>query len=260
MIVKSLQAAVLALAAFPVLAQVEVVDRPVGVPAPESSAEQSTPVAPPTPVVQQGAQNTAEMYYQIQVLQQEVLQLRGLVEEQAHQIKQLKQQRLDDYVDLDRRISKLSTQAPATQTTAVTSTTSSVTAQNQQLNNSAGEIAHYKSATKLILVDKNYQGGIERLQEHLKLYPNGRYSGNAQYWLGEVYLATSKLTEARSWFETLLKTYPAHSKVPDAKYKLGTVYFKLDMLPEAKSLLAEVSRSGGNTAQLATRYMKEHNL
>lgn len=43
----------------------------------------------------------------MQLLQQEVLQLRGMVEEQAHELKRLKQQRLDDYLDLDRRLSKV---------------------------------------------------------------------------------------------------------------------------------------------------------
>jgi tol-pal system protein YbgF len=261
MIEKSLLAAVLALAAFPVFAQVEVVDRPVNTLGSDDAA-----VAPAVEAVNpnSAAQNTAEMYYQVQVLQQEVLQLRGLVEEQAYQIKQLKQQRLDDYVDLDRRLSKLSTQAVNSSGSPTQNTTTNpptkVSTDRPQAVNPAGEIAHYKSATKLILVDKNYEGGIQRLQEHLKLYPNGRYHANAQYWLGEVYLATSKLDESRGWFEKLLETHPTHSKAPDAKYKLGTVYFKLNMLSEAKSLLLDVSRSGGNAAQLASRYLKEHNL
>lgn len=266
MIEKLFQAAVLALAAFPVYAQVEVVDRPVNSQTSQpGSVEIPDPAAPAAPAPVAG-QNVAELYYQMQVLQQEVLALRGLVEEQTYQIKQLKQQRLDDYVDLDRRLSKLSSQGGTAATSTAPATGSTVTPAAgapkpvSRPTNSAGEIAHYKSATKLILVDKNYAGGIERLQEHLRLYPNGRYNANAQYWLGEVYLATSKLKESREWFEKLLSTHPSHSKVPDAKYKLGTVYYKLEMLAEAKSLLLEVGRGGGNAAQLANRYLKEHNL
>jgi tol-pal system protein YbgF len=48
--------------------------------------------------------NTA---FQIQQLQQEVSELRGLVEEQAFNLKRLKQQRLDDYLDLDKRLSTI---------------------------------------------------------------------------------------------------------------------------------------------------------
>lgn len=46
-----------------------------------------------------------ELYQQLQQLRQEMMQLRGLVEEQGHQLRQLKQQSLDRYIDLDRRIS-----------------------------------------------------------------------------------------------------------------------------------------------------------
>ena len=54
----------------------------------ESPSQQPYPSA--------GASNpSAEMFYQMQVMRQELLELRGLVEEQAHQIKQLKQQPLD---------------------------------------------------------------------------------------------------------------------------------------------------------------------
>lgn len=54
-----------------------------------------------------GQQTTmqGELYQQLQQLRQEMMQLRGLVEEQAHQLRQLKQQSLDRYIDLDRRIS-----------------------------------------------------------------------------------------------------------------------------------------------------------
>ena len=55
----------------------------------------------------------AEMFYQMQLLQQEVLELRGLVEQQSFEIRQLKQQRLDDYLDLDRRLSQIAAGAPA---------------------------------------------------------------------------------------------------------------------------------------------------
>src|SRR5690606_37040230 len=45
-----------------------------------------------------------DMFMQLQTLQQEVMTLRGIVEEQNHQIEALKQQSLDRYNDLDRRI------------------------------------------------------------------------------------------------------------------------------------------------------------
>ncbi len=261
-------AAALSVAANFVVAQVEIVDRPVGT-STRSGTVHTNSSAPSSGGDAQAASNSAELFYQIQVLQQELLDLRGLVEQQAHQIKQLKQQRLDDYVDLDRRIGDLNrknlstsnTQSTANntsssvadQTNNATITTSSL---SSSVSSSANEIAHYKSATKLILVDKDYDAGILRLNEHLELYPRGRYRGNVQYWLGEVYLAKADLDTSKQWFERLLKESPAHTKAPDSKYKLGTIFHKLGADAEAKQLLNEVSSGHGNAAKLASQYLK----
>ena len=61
-------------------------------------------VAATAPITSQ-TQNFGELLYQLQLLQQEVMTLRGQLEEQGHQLRQLKQQSLERYVDLDRRIS-----------------------------------------------------------------------------------------------------------------------------------------------------------
>ena len=55
----------------------------------------------------------AELYRQLQQLRQEVMSLRGTVEQQGHQLRQLKQQSLDRYLDVDRRLSAMSGTAPS---------------------------------------------------------------------------------------------------------------------------------------------------
>ena len=95
-VVKNTLAALLVSAVFvlsvPISAQVEVVD---------ASIDQS-------PTIESQASNDAsgqgELFYQLQVLQEEVRMLRGLVEDQSHQLRQLKEQSMQRYIDLDRRI------------------------------------------------------------------------------------------------------------------------------------------------------------
>jgi len=258
----------LGFATFSVFAQVEVVDRPVSSgsvgTAQPSYTEEPSVERPSANPAQASANNSAEMFYQFQVMQQELLELRGLVEQQTYEIKKLKQQRLDDYLDLDRRISSLSGLAntvPAVssgrvaQPKVTTQSTAAVPNGPKTNTSPASEIAHYKSATKLVLMDRDYDAGIERLKEHLELYPTGRYKGNALYWLGEVYLAKSDLAQAKTWFEKLLSDYPQHAKVSDAKYKLGTTYHQLGDTEKAFSLLKEVSSSTGSAASLAEKYL-----
>ena len=53
------------------------------------------------------ARRLSELFYQLQVLQQEVQELRGLVEQQGYQIKRMARDQQEQYIDLDRRVSTL---------------------------------------------------------------------------------------------------------------------------------------------------------
>lgn len=233
------------------LGQAQVVD-----PTPQpgvAATQQQVPVdVPPSP------QSQAELYYQLQLLQQEVLQLRGLVEEQAHEMKRLKQQRLDDYLDLDRRLSKL---AKGDLTGARTTPTDSTTTANASSATSGGakeELQEYKSAIDLVLRKQDYKNAVIALKAHLDKYPKGRYAANAQYWLGELYLKDGELEQSRQWFARLLGEFPEHSKVPDAKYKLGRVYDMLGDKATAKKMLEEVVASKTSASNLARDYLDTH--
>jgi len=234
-----------------VLAQAEVVDPiPLG-----GTNTRSLPTASNTTSQNQdsGAQISAEFYYQFQALQQEVMQLRGMMEEQAHEIKKLKQQRLDDYIDLDRRIGQSrgdNSGEPSAQTVAP----------NPQLLNSAApapadELKRYREAIDLLLKQQDQDGAIAALNKHLQDYPQGRYAANAQYWLGETYLLKGDLAQANKWFTQLINEYPGHNKVPDAKFKLGKVYDMQGDKVKARQMLEDVAQSGSSAAGLAKDYI-----
>ena len=57
------------------------------------------------PVAPQPEPEPLDDFSKMQVLENEVMQLRGLVEELSNEVRQLKQRQMDDYIDLDRRIS-----------------------------------------------------------------------------------------------------------------------------------------------------------
>jgi len=237
MMYRTFLAAINFIAASFVYAQVEVVDRSV----PSSNKVTASPVA---------SGNAAEIHYQLQILQQEVLQLRGMAEQQAFEIKKLKQQRLDDYLDLDRRLSELSQGGGAPTAQGSGSSSAAVVGSARP-----DEMKNYKSAMNLVLREQKYNEAIVALNKHLEDYPRGRFSANAQYWLGEVYMQKKELEKARQWFSRVLGEYPEHTKVPDAQYKLGIVYHKLGDEPTARKLLEEVAQSSANAARLAREYL-----
>src|SRR5690606_34658552 len=61
----------------------------------------------------------------------------------------------------------------------------------------------------------------------VRRYPQSDYAGNAQYWLGEVYLAQSDLDNAGKAFAQVINQYPGHRKEADALYKLADVERRL---------------------------------
>lgn len=241
------------------VAAVEVIDRyPDGEERQPQRQSQGVSQAPMPVQSPAEATNLAELYYQLQVVQQEVLQLRGQVEEQAHQIKKLKQQRLDDYIDLDRRLSQLG--QPGNGRPVLSSSSSSDSPESNTSSAAAGvqasEIQSYRSAIDLVLKQQKYDQAADALIQHLQDYPNGRYAANAQYWLGEIYLLKNELETARQWFAKLLSTYPDHSKVPDAQFKLGKVHHLLGNDAQAKQFLNKAASSNSSAASLARDYLK----
>lgn len=102
---------------------------------------------------QESIEQKTESYNQIQSLLQEVSELRALVEEQGHEISRLKQLQLDNYVDLDRRVSFLTGNASAKakeSDASADSHTSTATAVSPSANNGVSEADEYKAAYDLL--------------------------------------------------------------------------------------------------------------
>lgn len=212
---------------------------------PLSSAAQNT---------DSGASNVqAELFYQFQALQQEMQELRGLVEEQSHEIQQLKQQRMDDYLDLDRRIGELSRGGVGGGLDA-----------GGQSDRSSGDGADRASETEMyrdayeLLRDRDIDSSIESFNAYLEAYPKGNFAGNSHYWLGEIYLLKEDLGEAQRWFEKLLREFPEDRKRADAQYKLGRVYHEQGEGDKAQRLLEDVATGNSDAARLARQYLQEN--
>ncbi len=239
------------------LSQAEIVDsKPIGAGSTRAAVANVQP--------SQSAIDQSEFYYQLQLLQQEVQQLRGIVDEQSHEIRRLKQQQLDDYVDLDRRLGQFSknTGTSAVSVPALSSSGNAQvlpsTAQNAVSASPEEELAIYDKAVRLIIKDKALTDGAEAMKSYISAYPNGVYVSNARYWVGQVSFIQGDLEDAKKWFGALIQQNPTSQKAPEAKYKLGTVLHQLGETSEAKQLLQDAANSGGSVAQLAQEFLQEN--
>ncbi|MET0356252.1 MAG: YbgF trimerization domain-containing protein [Cellvibrio sp.] len=208
---------------------------------------------------QETIEQKTEAYNQIQSLQQEISELRALVEEQGHQLSRLKQLQLDNYVELDRRVSSLSGTSPKSLPSgndAVSESPGPIDA-SAPVSNGASEADEYKAAYDLLRQRQVDQSSVA-FKEYLKKYPSGEFAANSCYWLGEISLLKNQLPQARDWFSKLLQDFPESTKVPDAKFKLGKVYHLQGDKKRAKPLLDEAAAGVGDSARLAKQYLQDN--
>ncbi|MFV1872197.1 MAG: tol-pal system protein YbgF [Oleiphilus sp.] len=225
-----------------------------------------------------GLSANSELFFMIEQLQQELNSLRGMVEEQAYELRMLKQSGKDRYLDLDTRIlditrrmssaSNVPSSHPTTNSKEVQkprgpiikapeladdSTAEPVTKPLREPTKAEDEA--YKKAYALIK-DKKFDESIIALFSYTENYPESPLLPNVYYWLGEVYLATSKLEQAKTSFSLVVTAYPSSQKISDALYKLAVTLDRLGDAAEAKKYLAEVqSKFPDSTAsKLAAGY------
>lgn len=196
------------------------------------------------------------LFIQLQQMQEELASLRGMIEEQQYEIQRLKQENLERYQELDRRITE-GAGATSNQTAIGGAATHGSSASEPTGASSADpekEKLYYDAAFDLIKT-KDFAKADQAFNAFLRQYPDSRYAGNAQYWLGEISLVQGRLEEAGQAFAKVSHTYPKHNKVPDSLYKLADVERRLGNAEKARTALQQVIAQypGSSAAKLAQR-------
>ncbi|QYJ88576.1 MULTISPECIES: tol-pal system protein YbgF [Shewanella] len=184
-----------------------------------------------------------EMQQRLDTLQQEVLDLRGLTEQQSYQINQMLQRQRQLYDD----IANLS-KAKSTPVAATPAATSSETS-------SLGETASYERAVNLVLKERQYDEAIPAFREFIAQYPNSTYAANANYWLGQLLYNKGELAEAGKAFNTVVNQFKESNKRGDSLVKLGMIAQKRNDNAAAKRYYQQVVSEYANSA--AARIAKQ---
>ena len=224
--------------------------------------------------------DNANLIEKVQSLQQEVQELRGQLEVQAHDLKLLQQQQVAFYKDLDARLgavpAKVAQSKPATKiampakvaapavkapvkpVTKVAQTTTApkiapvpVVAPVSRAN-PADEQISYLAAYELV-TSKRYDEAVNAMQNFVQKYPTGGYTANAEYWVGELYLVKKDYSKAIEHFEVVLDKFPTSSKSAASMLKTGYAFAATGNDQEAKKRYQQVLRTYPDTptAQLA---------
>ena len=211
------------------------------------------------------------LFNQLQQMQDQISRQQGVIEELQNQVARMKQESLERYQDLDRRIGSGAAPAATPENSSAGGDASAAAgaaagagaaaqapAASSEPGDPAKEKLYYDAAFDLIKA-KDFDKASQAFAAFLRKYPNSQYAGNAQYWLGEVNLAKGDLQGAGQAFAKVSQLYPKHAKVPDSLYKLADVERRLGHTDKVKGILQQVVSQypGTSAAQLAQRDLQK---
>ena len=153
------------------------------------------------------------LYKKIEVLEEEIRDLRNILEENSILVDrslELQQQR---YLDLDSRIleiSKISSEK-----------LSSVDEEGQYLDTEEKEL--FKSAL-ILFEESRFAEALEIFSQIIITFPDGSFTADAYFWSGELFLAQEMFEDAKLSFKNVVDNFYQHSRAPDSLFKLGEIY------------------------------------
>jgi tol-pal system protein YbgF len=207
-------------------------------------------------------------------LQKQMQQLQGQVEEQTYNMDELKKRQRDLYLDIDRRLSQLEGTRAAAPVTGGNMTAPMSSRMNISEGTAAPgttafpeasrpvglqqEQADYESAFGL-LREGRYDPALVAFKTFVQNYPNSRFAGNAQYWLGEANYVQHNFKLALAEFGKVVSQYPTSPKRADALLKMGLAYQELKQYDLASQTFNQVTSSYPNStaASLAGKRLQE---
>ncbi|WP_194756916.1 tol-pal system protein YbgF [Aliidiomarina indica] len=186
-------------------------------------------------LIEARSQGQMAMLEQLNLLQRELSELRGIAEEHTFQIEQILQRQRDIYQELDQLGQQVRSGAGAgTGSAAATVPTIDIAYSDDLSENEA-----YDRAVRLVLEERRYDQAIPEFQTFLQNYPNSTYRSNALYWLGQLYYARQDYDQAEKHFTDVIENHPNSTKRADCILKLGMI-----------------ARARGNTSAARTHFQK----
>lgn len=226
----------------------------------------------------------SDLLLQMQQLQMEMQELRGLVEMQQFEIQKLQRQQRDQFLDIDSRLGAdrgdpLGPAAPGDRNGGLG--TGSIDVSGSDLDAPAGtpepppsigapvpsssgaagipslpspettggsERDAYAAAFEL-LKERKYDEAQAGFNDLLRRYPQGQFTDNARYWLGETYYVQRNYPAALAELDRLVQLSPDSPKVPGAMLKIGYIQYEQKQLDQARAVLEDVVKRYPNSTE-----------
>lgn len=182
-------------------------------------------------------QSLAGLSQRLDSIESQVRDLRGQVQELAHEIDESNSRERNLYQDLDRRLRALETATPGATPGGANGAAGGQAAPGATTQQTAREV--YDHAFNL-LQQGNYDQAEQAFGDFLAKYPSGPLTDNAYYWLGETRYVSRNFKGAIESFQKVVTDFPQSQKVPGALLKMGYSYDELSQWNDARQALEKV--------------------
>ncbi len=188
------------------------------------------------------SRNKAQVNIQRQLdqLQTEVNELRGVTELHTHQLGQVLERQRELYQEIDKRMSEVLETASKNATTPNPPSVDTNAISDAGYSDNLTENEAYDRALNLVLKDKRYKQAILEFKAFNKNFPNSSYASNAHYWLGQLLFNQGELEQAKQEFDVVVKKHKDSSKRPDALLKLAMVAQKKNDAQQAIAIYQQL--------------------
>ena len=202
------------------------------------------------------SRNKAQVNIQRQLdqLNTEVNELRGVTELHTHQLSQVLERQRELYQEIDRRVNEVlesTSKSAATVSAPIASVNTTINTTSYSDNLTENET--YDRALNLVLKDKSYQQAILEFKAFNKSFPKSSYAPNAHYWLGQLLFNQGELEQANQEFLIVVTKHKESTKRPDALLKLAMVAQKQKNTKKAIASYQQLLKEypGSTAAKLA---------
>lgn len=119
------------------------------------------------------------------------------------------------------------------------------------------EVPAVEQASEAELYDKNlaayrqgkYEEAISGFNAFLKKYGKSDLADNAQFWIGECYMALKQYEQAILAYQEVIKRYPKGNKVPNAMLRQALAFQAIDDKVSAKLILKRIVKRHPNSSE-----------
>jgi tol-pal system protein YbgF len=199
------------------------------------------------------SQGLVDLFNQVEQVRSDIARLRGQVEVLTYELEQAQKRQRDLYVDLDTRVRKLETGAPAAADANPPAGTPSAaagslppgaapppgTAPPARPSDPVAEQRAYDAALDQFKRG-DYAGAIANFSAFVKTYPRSPLAASAQYWVGNAQYARKDYRASITAQRALIAAYPDSPKVPDALLNVASAQSDLNDNLAARRTLEEL--------------------